>query len=80
MTSLVTTERSYSYAFFKNSDTRWSYCISLDAFNKWVVEAMNSDVTVLLGRFGSWLEARQTVIEHDSKQQCLKIRRCLLLT
>lgn len=47
MTSLVTTEHSYSYAFFKNSDTRWSYCISLDAFNKWVVEAMNSDVTVL---------------------------------
>lgn len=53
MTSLVTTERSYSYAFFKNFDTGWSYCISLDAFNKWVVEAMNSDVTVLLGRFGS---------------------------
>ena len=80
MTSLVTTERSYSYAFFKNSDTGWSYCMSLDAFNKWVVEAMNSDVTALLGRFGSWLEARQTIIEHDSKQQCLKIRRCLLLT
>ena len=35
MTSLVTTERSYSYAFFKNSDTGWSYCISLDAFNRW---------------------------------------------
>lgn len=75
MTSLVTTERSYSYAFFKNFDTGWSYCISLDTFNKWVVEAMNSDVTVLLGRFSSWLEARQTVIEHDSKQQCQRTRR-----
>ena len=75
MTSLVTTECSYSYAFFKNSDTRWSYCISLDTFNKWVVEAMNSDVTVLLGRFSSWLEARQTVIEHDSKRQCQRTRR-----
>lgn len=77
MTSLVTTEHSYSYAFFKNSDTSWSYCISLDTFNKWVVEAMNSDVTVLLGRFSSWLETRQTVIEHDSKQ-CQRTRRCLL--
>lgn len=48
MTSLVTTERSYSYAFFKNSDTGWSYCISLDAFNRWVIEAMNNDTTVLL--------------------------------
>lgn len=79
MTSLVTTERSYSYAFFKNSDTGWSYCISLDAFNRWVIEAMNNDTTVLLGRCTSWLEARQTVIEHDSKQ-CQRTRRCLLLT
>lgn len=77
MTSLVTTERSYSYAFFKNSDTRWSCCISLDAFNRWVVEAMNNDTTVLLGRCTSWLEARQAVIEHDSKQ-CQRIRRLSL--